>query len=174
MNASRTLATERLDLRWLTEDDAELMLGVWNDPAFVRFVGDRGVRSLDQARTALREGALKLYADFGYGPYRVATRDEDRPMGVCGLFKREHLADPDIGFGLLPEFCRQGYAYEAAVAVLEHAQGVLQLNRVTAIVSPENEASIGLIDKLGLQFVERMRMPGEDHDVLLYAIEWPS
>ena len=164
------MTTERLALRWFTEDDAALMLAVWNDPDFVRHVGDRGIRTLDAARNALAQGILATYRDHGYGPYRVATVDDDVPMGVCGLFRRDYLDDPDIGFGLLPEFCRQGYAFEAALAVLGEAK-TIGLERVTAIVSPENTASIGLIEKLGLSLAERMRPPGEERDVILYAID---
>lgn len=103
------MTTERLTLRWFTEDDAALMLAVWNDPDFVRHVGDRGIRTLDAARDALARGILAMYRDHRYGPYRVATKGGDEPMGICGLFRRDYLDDPDIGFGLLPEFCRQGY-----------------------------------------------------------------
>lgn len=167
----RSLTTDRLTLRWFTEADAALMLAVWNDPDFVRYVGDRGIRTFDEAREALAQGILAMYRDHGFGPYRVATKDGDKPMGICGLFQRDYLDDPDIGFALLPEFCRQGYAFEAAVAVLDEAK-VAGLERVTAIVSPENVASIGLIEKLGLSPAERMRPPGEERDVLLYAIDW--
>jgi len=169
--SSRQIETDRLTLRWFTEDDAGLMLSVWNDPAFVRYVGDRGIRTPDEARKALKAGALAMYADYGYGPYRVALTDGDEPLGICGLFKRDYLDDPDIGFGLLPEYCRNGYAYEAAAAVIDDARSNIRLPRLTAIVSPENRASIGLIDKLGMSFVERMRPPGDDQDVLLYAVE---
>jgi RimJ/RimL family protein N-acetyltransferase len=172
LRSRQSLETDRLSLRWFSRDDAALMLAVWNDPAFVRFVGDRGIRTIDEARDALHRGILAMYRDHGYGPYRVATRDDDVPMGICGLFLRDYLDDPDIGFGLLPEFCRSGYAYEASLAVLDEARTTLGLDRVTAIVSPENGASIGLIEKLGMSFAERMRAPGEDHDVLLYAIEF--
>ena len=168
--SKRSLTTERLSLRWFTEADVELMLAVWNDPAFVRYVGDRGIRTLDEAEEALANGILATYRDHGYGPYRVATRDGDRPMGICGLFKRDYLDDPDIGFGLLPEFCRAGFAYEASRAVLDEAKRS-GLERVTAIVSPDNAASIGLIDKLGMSFVERLKPPGQDDEVLIYAIE---
>ena len=166
----QSMTTERLTLRWFTEDDAALMLAVWNDPDFVRHVGDRGIRTLDEARNALAYGILALYRDHAYGPYRVATKDGDEPMGICGLFLRDYLDDPDIGFALLPGFCRRGYAFEAALAVLDEAK-TMGLDRVTAIVSPENVASIGLIEKLGLSLAERMRLPGEERDVLLYAID---
>jgi RimJ/RimL family protein N-acetyltransferase len=168
MNCS--LQTERLQLRWMTLADAELMLAVWNDPAFVRFVGDRGIRTLDEARTTMEEGAMKLYSDYGYGPFRVALRDDDSAIGICGLFRRDGLDDPDIGFATLPGYCGKGYAHEAACAVVDHARHDLGLARLTAIVSPENEASVGLIRKLGLQFERMHHMAGDDDEVAIYGM----
>lgn len=166
------IETERMLLRWLTLDDAPLMLAVWNDPAFVQNVGDRGIRTVAEARDALSDGALKLYRDLGYGPFRVALRENDEGIGVCGLFKREHLDDPDIGFGLLPDYCGKGLGWEAAAAVLAHSRDTLRLLRVTAIVSPDNVRSIALIEKLGMHFERSLQMPGEDHTVSLYGIDW--
>ena len=168
------LHTERLELCWLTPDDAPLMLAVWNDPAFIRHVADRGIRNLEQARAALEGGPLKLYADHGYGPFRVRRREDGADMGICGLFRREGLDEPDIGFALLPEFCGRGFAFEASVAVLDHARDALGLPCVTAIVSPQNDASIALLEKLGLHYERPIRMPADDHDVSLYRIEFAS
>jgi RimJ/RimL family protein N-acetyltransferase len=172
--ARKQILTERLELRWFEPGDAALMLKVWNDPAFVRYVGDRGVRTLDEAREALDGGILTMYRQFGYGPFRVALRGSDEPMGICGLFKRDYLDDPDIGFGLLPVYCRSGFAFEASRAVLEDARTGLGFDRVTAIVSPDNKASIGLIEKLGLSLLGPTQPPGEDKDVLIYAIDFAS
>ena len=166
------LNTERLELRWLTPDDAPLMLAVWNDSAFMHYVGDRGVRTVEQAGIALEAGLLKLYADYGYGPFRVMRREDGADLGICGLFRRDGLDEPDIGFAILPDYCRQGFALEASVAVLEHARDVLELSCVTAIVSPQNEASIGLLEKLGLHYERPMRMPGDDHDISFYRIDF--
>ena len=168
------LNTERLELRWLTPDDAPLMLAVWNDPAFMRYVGDRGVRTLEQARAALEAGLLKLYAEYGYGPFRVRCREDGADLGICGLFRRDGLDEPDIGFAILPDYCGRGFAFEASVAVLDHARDALGLPCVTAIVSPQNDASIGLLEKLGLCFERPIRMPNDDHDVSLYRIEFAS
>ncbi len=162
------METERLCLRWLTEDDADLMLAIWNDPDFVRFVGDRGVRKLDEARAAMRDGILQLYRDFGYGPYRLTLRGSDEAMGICGLFKRDNLEYPDIGYGLLPAYCGSGYAFEAARAVAEHAREHMKLANLYAIVSPENNRSVQLLEKLGMVAGEPIRMPGDDEDVILY------
>ena len=168
------LATVRLSLRWLDRRDAGLMLEIWNDPAFIRFVGDRGVRTLDQARDALEDGVLRLYQDYEYGPFCVVLRDGGTAIGVCGLFRRENLNEPDIGFALLPAYCGHGYAYEAAAAVIEHARGDLGLPSLTAIVSPDNRISISLIEKLGLHYDRDVRMNGDSEDIHLYRIDFDA
>lgn len=164
------LETDRLYLRRVSLDDADLMLAVWNDPAFIRNVGDRGVRNIEQAHEAMEKGALKLFADYGYGPYAMVLRDGGERVGICGLFKRDNLEHPDIGFAVLPDFCGQGLAGEAAFAVLAHARDDLSLTELTAIVSPGNAASIGLIEKLGLTYSGMIRMPGDDEDICLYQM----
>jgi len=158
--------TTRLSMRRFTLDDADLMLAIWNDPDFIRHVTDRGIRTQPQARDAIRDGIVSLYDRYGYGPYRVALRADDTPIGICGLFRREDLADPDLGFTLLPGFRGLGLAYEAATAVLCHARDVLGIDRVLAIVSPGNAASVGLIEKLGFRFERMHRM--HDSDVAIY------
>lgn len=167
-----TLRTERLALNWLTLDDAPLMLAIWNDPAFMRYVGDRGVRTIEEAETSMRDGVLQLYSGYGYGPFRVTRVEDAADMGICGLFRRDGLEEPDVGFALLPEYCGEGFGFEASRAVLDHARDSLRLPGVLAIVSNENDASIGLLEKLGLSFDGDMRLPGEDTDVRLYRIEF--
>ena len=172
MNPSaRELLTERLRLRWLTENDACLMLAIWNDPAFIRHVTDRGIRTEQAALDAMRQGVLKLYSECGYGPYRLSLRSDGTDAGVCGLFKRDNLPNPDIGYALLPAFCGQGYAVEAAHAVVAHASEVMELAKISAIVSPEHTRSIALLKKLGMVREGTVRMPGEDDDILLYGLK---
>jgi len=162
------LETERLYLRPVTVDDAELMLAIWNDPAFMRNVADRGIRTVDGARAAIESGAQKLFADYGYGPYSLALKSDGSMIGICGLFRRDNLEYPDIGFSVLPEYCGKGYAGEAAVAVVDHAKQ-LGIAALSAIVSPTNQASIGLIRKLGLTFERMITMPGDVHAICLYS-----
>ena len=162
------LETERLYLRPVTVEDAELMLAIWNDPAFMRNVADRGIRTMVEARAAIESGAQKLFADYGYGPFSLALKSDGSMIGICGLFKRDNLVDPDIGFSVLPEYCGRGYAGEAAIAVVDYARH-LGITALTAIVSPTNEPSIGLIRKLGLTFERMITMPGDDHAICLYS-----
>ena len=169
--ASTELLTDRLQLRWMTADDAAFCLSMWNDPDFIRHVGDRGIRTLEQAAEAMQNGMLKLYRDFGYGPYLLARKEGGPPMGLCGLFKRENLDHPDIGYALLPEYCGSGYAFEAAAVVMRYAREQMKLPRLLAIVSPGHSRSICLLEKLGMHLERPLRMPGEDEDVLLYGID---
>jgi RimJ/RimL family protein N-acetyltransferase len=165
-----TLQTERLSLRRLTLEDADLMLAVWNDPAFYKYVGDRGIRTREQAQEAMAAGALQLYENYGYGPFRVALRESDQPIGICGLFRREGFDDPDIGWSVLPDHGGKGFAFEAGTAVLNYAFEELALNYVVAFISAENMPSIGLAKKLGLRYERMTRMVGDEEDVCLYSM----
>jgi RimJ/RimL family protein N-acetyltransferase len=169
-----TLSTERLYLRWLTPEDAAFMLRIWNDPTFVRYVGDRGLRTEDDARQALSAGPLTTYERYGYGPYLVCLQATGRPAGICGLFRRQGLDDPDIGYALLPEYRGLGLAREAADAVIEHARVDLGLTRLTAIVAADNASSLGLIQRLGLSFERMISLPGEDEPACLYGVDWQT
>lgn len=170
IDAEFRLQTERLTLSRLTLQDADLMLAVWNDPAFHKYVGDRGIRTQEDARKTLADGAFKLYEQYGYGPFRVALRDNSLPIGTCGLFRREGFDDTDIGWSILPEHCGQGYAYEAALAVVDFGFNEIGLNRITAFISPENVPSLGLARKLGLGYERMARLAGDDEDVCLYSM----
>lgn len=164
------LETRRLYLRRVASDDVALMLAVWNDPAFIEHVGDRGVRTEAEAIAALEAGAFRLYKEYGYGPYKMVRKDDAASIGICGLFKRDNLVDPDIGFAVLPAYCGQGFAAEAAGAVVDHARDDLRIRTLAAIVSPGNRKSIGLIEKLGLSFSRMITMPGENEAIRLYEM----
>jgi len=155
------LETERLVLRRLTADDAGFILELLNDPAFLRYIGDKGVRTRADACRYIETGPVASYERHGFGLYRVELKDGGEPIGMCGLLKRDYLPDVDIGFALLPRHRSKGYAFESASAVLAHARDTLGLKRVLAITSPDNVASIGLLADLGFRF-ERMARPAEN------------
>lgn len=164
--------TGRLRLRHMGEDDGAFMLALLNSPGFLRYIGDRGVRTVADAQRYVREGPVAAYAQHGYGMYLVERRDDGEPVGVCGLVRRPGLDDVDIGFAFLPEHCAHGYGRESARAVLDHARDALALGRVVAIVLPENTASIRLLQALGLQHERDVQLPGATELLHLYAIEW--
>jgi RimJ/RimL family protein N-acetyltransferase len=133
------------------DEDAAFILELLNDPSFIANIGDRGVRSLDDARAYIRDGPVASYERFGFGLWLVELTDGTR-IGMCGLLKRDTLEDVDIGFAYLPAYQSQGYGFEAARAVLDYARDVLGISRVVAIVSEGNDASARLLEKLGMTF----------------------
>ena len=168
------LETERLILRWLSADDAAFMLELVNDPGWLRFIGDRGVRTLEDARDYILNGPVAMYHRVGFGLYLVELKQSATPIGICGLIERVGLEDIDIGFAFLPAFCGQGYAYEAASAMMTYAQDTVGLKRVVAITSPDNQRSITLLTKLGLSFVDLLRLGEDQPEVMLFAWNKPA
>ena len=167
----KVLETARLVLTQLADRDAEFIRGLLNEPSFIRFIGDRGVRTADDARRYIQDGPVAGYARYGYGLLRVGLKADDTPIGICGVLRRDTLPEPDLGFSLLPAWWTKGYAYEAASAVMQHARGPLRLGRILAITSVDNDLSITLVGKLGFRF-ERMIRLGEDAEELrLFASE---
>lgn len=160
--------TRRLELREMTEADAAFMVTLLNDPDFLRYIGDRGVRTEAEARDYLRDGAISSYREHGFGMYLAERREDGAAIGVCGLVSRPGLAAPDLGFALLPAYRRDGFAAEGASAVLEFARGELGLPRILAIATPDNAASIALLQRLAMRPAGSVRLPGGDRDLELY------
>ena len=166
------LETERLTLRHLSpEMDAEFILRLLNEPSFLQYIGDKAVRTLDDARAYIRNGPMKSYEENGFGLYRVGLKEDGRAIGICGLIKRDTLPDPDIGFAFLPEYWNQGYAYESAAEVMRHAREELRLDRILAITSPDNEASGKLLGKIGLRLQRTIRLSDDADEVKLFSTE---
>jgi RimJ/RimL family protein N-acetyltransferase len=161
--------TPRLRLRHLTQHDAAFILELLNEPEFIRNIGDREVRTLEDARRYLRSGTVTGYDKLGFGLYLVELQEDAAPIGVCGLLKRDYLDDVDVGFALCEGFRNQGYAFEAAGAVMRYGLEVLGLGRIVAITSPDNHASIKLLRRLGLEFERHIRIPDVDRDTSLFT-----
>ena len=123
-----------------------------NDPDWLRFIGDKGVRTIEDARRYLADGPLASYARFGFGLLCVELAATGERIGMCGMLKRDTLPDPDVGFAFLPGFRRQGYAREALAAVIADARDRIATRRLLAITSPDNAASIALLEAAGFVF----------------------
>jgi RimJ/RimL family protein N-acetyltransferase len=163
------LETDRLILRHLTTDDAAFILTLVNDPSWVQFIGDTGVRTLEDACNYIVRGPMAMYASVGFGLYGTALKEGGTLIGICGLIKRDSLEDVDIGFAFLPQFWSQGYAYEAASAVIAYGKQVLSLQRIVAITSPDNQRSARLLEKLGLHFERLITLPSNTQALRLFA-----
>lgn len=164
-----TLETARLTLRLLTLEDAAFLVKLLNEPDFLRFIGDRKVRTEDDARRYLTDGPFASYEQHGFGMYLVEERRTREKLGLCGLVRRPGLSDVDVGFAFLEPFRRAGYAFESAQAVLRHAHQDLGIGRVVAIANFENEASTRLLEKLGLRSAGPVTLPGSTEVLNLFV-----
>ncbi len=163
------LETERLTLRRLTPDDAPFIFELVNEPAFLRYIGDKGVRTLEDAVGYIQNGPVVSYNRHGYGLYLTVLKDGNESIGICGLVKRDGLDDPDVGYAFLERHWGKGYATEAVAAVLAHARDVLGLPRVVAVTAPDNHASIHVLEKMGLHFERWILLPGGEAETLLFT-----
>lgn len=163
------LETPRLVLRRLEVTDANFLVGLLNQPSFLKYIGDRGVRTAEDAARYLREGPFAMYEKYGFGLWHVSRKEDGAELGMCGLLKRDNLPDADIGYAFLPEFWGQGYAAEATQAVMQHAARKFGLARVIAIVSEGNDPSIRVLEKLGMTFERMVSVRPNEPDVRLYG-----
>lgn len=168
------LETARLRLRTVETDDAAFYYALVNDPTWLEFIGDKGIRSVEQARAAIIDGPVAMQARHGHSLYVMERKQDCRALGLCGLIRRDFLPDVDIGYAIRPEHFGQGYTFEAAQAVLQLARGPLGITRVLGLTAPGNINSIRLLNKLGLRFQEIKLLPPGDRPTNIYAIDFPS
>ena len=165
----KVLETQRLALRQLSLDDAEFILELVNEPAFITNVGDKRVRSIDDARQYILNGPIDSYQRFGFGLYLVELKDSRLPVGMCGLLKRDALDDVDIGYAFLEKFWSRGYAVESTTAMVDYARNNIGLHRIVALIAPGNDKSVRVVEKLGFQFEKTVRLPNIDDDSMLFG-----
>lgn len=165
------LNTQRLLLREFSLSDAEFILEHLNDPSFLHFIGDKGVRTIDDARNYLTNGPIASYQRHGFGLYLVELKESATPIGMCGLLKRDSLEYVDLGFAFMPDYRRQGFGFESASAVLSYARKDLKLGHILAITNPDNAGSISLLEKLGFKFKRTMRLSEDESEVKLFSHE---
>jgi RimJ/RimL family protein N-acetyltransferase len=158
-----------LALRHLKAGDAPFILELLNEDGFLEFIGDKGVRSLADARQYIAKGPVDSYRRYGFGLYLTSLREDGTPIGICGLVKRDALPDVDLGFAFLARYWLRGYASEAAAAVLAHGRKVLGLKRIVAITALGNRGSMAVLEKIGLRLEGRIRLAEEGPELNLYV-----
>lgn len=158
--------TQRLRLRHLKQSDSEFLLKLYNQPAFIENIGDRGVHSLDDAEQFITK-TQEHYENYGFWLFLVEDKMSKQPVGVSGLLQRDYLDAPDIGFALDQHYWSQGFALESALAVLDHAKK-MSIQKVAAIVSPNNNSSINLLQKLGFHFIKYEQLVAGEKAVNYY------
>ncbi|WP_066248516.1 GNAT family N-acetyltransferase [Neobacillus drentensis] len=169
----KVIETEHLILRWLTTDDAAFILELLNDPSWIRFIGDRGVRTLEDAGNYIVTGPMEMYSRLGFGLFLTELKDAERtPVGLCGLIKRDGLEDVDLGFGFLGRFHSKGYGSEAAAATLAFGRDQIGLQRIVGITTVDNVASSRLLEKVGMKYEKMILLPNDTEELKLYGVEF--
>lgn len=163
------LETERVILRWLCVDDCHFILNLLNQPSFIQYIGNRGVRNLSDARLYIESKFVESYKRFGFGLYLVELKECKTPIGICGFVKRDTLPDADIGFAFLPQYWSQGYAFESARAVFDYGKNILGFKRILAITTKDNDASGKLLTKVGLKFERMIKLSDEEDESKLFS-----
>lgn len=160
--------TERLRLRHIEEIDANFIFQLYNQPSFIKYIGDRGVHSVEDAKVFIQK-VQDNYQQYGFWLYLVERKDNTQPIGVNGLIQRDYLDAPDIGFALMPNACSQGFAHESSLAVIEHSKS-LQHTHLYAITSPTNHVSEQLLHKLHFSFQRQDYFDNSTHPVNLFML----
>jgi len=166
----KSINTQRLNIRPLRLNDAEFILELFNTKDFIKFIGDKGIKTLESAKNYLIQGPIKMYKELGIGLCLVELKNDTTSLGICGLIKRETLDDIDLGFGFLPKYYNKGFAYEASKAILDSAK--TKYDRLVAITNSNNLSSIKLLEKLGMSFEKNIEKLAENIDLRLYGINF--
>ncbi len=162
--------TERLKIRELTIEDAEFILKLLNEPSWLKYIGDKSVRTIKDAEEYIKQGPIQMYNKYGFGLYLVLLKENNIPIGMCGLIKRDYLDDADIGFAFLPKYWGQNYAYESAIAVINYGRDKLGLKRLLAITTLDNISSIKLLEKIGFIYEKNIKNPSDQNDLKLFRM----
>ena len=162
------LESERLLLEKFTINDAPFFYNLVNDPDWVKYIGDRNVRTIADAEKYLTEKIIPSYEQFGFGFYIVRLKGENTPIGMCGLIKRDWMEHVEIGYAFLAEFRGKGYAIESSIATKQYAKEKLSILRLAAITDTDNEKSGNLLERLGFKYERLITYPGEEQQCKLY------
>ena len=168
MKETKRLETERLILNLVKLEDAAFILDLYNSPNFIKFIGDRNLRTVEDAENYIKEKFLPHVEKHGFGSFVIIRKSDNKKVGNIGIYVRDGLNAPDIGFSFLPEFERKGYGFEASKKLMEVAFSKFGLKKISAITTKENTASQKLIEKLGLKYIKIVRLPDDPEDLLHY------
>jgi len=166
----KIIDTERLVLRKFTVEDSAFIIQLLNTEGWLKYIGDRHIKTTEQAREYLLNGPMKSYEENGFGLALVQLKSNHQPIGMCGLIKRNYLEYPDLGFAFLPEYTRLGYALEIATAVIDHAFHELDKKEILAITLPHNDSSIRLLKKIGFVYKNNFITVDTKEELSLYSI----
>ena len=170
MTGYRTFETERLILKPTLEEDAAFVWELLNTPKWLKYIGDRNVKSVEDAKVYIKIKMLPQLESLGFGNYTVIRKSDDAKLGICGLYDRVGLEGIDIGFAFLPEHEGYGFAFEAVARLKRAAFEEFGIDELIAITTKNNTASQKLLEKLGLVLTGTTKIPNDDEELFLYKI----
>lgn len=163
------IQTTRLELIEITISDAPFIFELLNTPSWIKFIGDRNIKTQEDAKNYIVNKFIPSYRNWGFGFYLVRLKDDKTAIGICGLVKRDALEDVDIGFAFIPQYESKGYGFESASAMMEHAKNKLNIKTIAGITDSNNKSSIALLEKLGLHYKTMVLLPGETTEIMLFV-----
>lgn len=163
--------TERLIIRPMSPEDADLIFELYNMPKFIKFIGNRHIRTLSDAENYIKNKFLPQFEKLGFGNYLVILKEGNKKIGGVGIFEREGLDVVDIGFSVLEEFEGKGYVFEAAQKVKSIGMDEFGLKKISAITTKDNYSSQKLIERLGLKFQKFVTIPEDSEELMYYETE---
>ncbi|MEZ4809127.1 MAG: GNAT family N-acetyltransferase [Allomuricauda sp.] len=163
------IETERLIIAEVDLNDTGFIVQLLNSPTWLQFIGDKGVRNVEQAQKYIEESLIGAYRKNGFGLYKLCVKESLVPIGLCGFLQRDYLDSPDIGFALLPEYESKGFMYEAGSALMDYGTSKLKLECVLAIVMPQNGKSRKLLERIGLHQIGTVTPKGGTEELLLFS-----
>lgn len=165
------LTTSQLEIVEITIEDAPFIFELLNTPSWIKFIGDRGIKTEEDAKNYILNKFIPGYSTWWFGFRLVRTKNDKTPVGICGLVKRDALEHIDIGFAFLPQFEGKGFGYESASAVMEYAKNTLNVKTIAGITNSDNKSSIALLEKLGLHFQKMILLPNETEEIMLFVTQ---
>lgn len=161
--------SERLLIRPTSEQDAEFIYQLLNTPKFIKYVGDRALHSIEDAKKYIQVKIHPQLIELGYSNYSLITKADNTKIGVCGLYNRAGVDGIDIGFALLPQYEGLGYAFESSNILIKAGFEEFKIDEIKAITSKGNISSKKLLERLGFDMVGTTKLPDEDEEILLYV-----
>jgi [ribosomal protein S5]-alanine N-acetyltransferase len=161
--------TNRLVIRKITEQDFHFIFRLLNEPSWIKYIGDKGIKTEDDAKNYIKTGPIQMYKDFGFGLFIVTLKENAVPIGLCGLIKRPSLENIDLGYAFLPEYTGKGYAFEATKAVIQYGKEQLSIDKIVAITTIDNLNSEKVLLKLGFSFDSLIKENNASKELKLFT-----
>ena len=171
MNQYKSFTSKRLIIRPTFEQDDKLIFQLMNTPKFIKYVGDRKISSINDAKNYIKVKMLAQLYLMGYSSYTLINKSNGDKIGICGLYNRAGVDGIDIGFSILPHFERLGYAYESSSKLIKGAFEELEIEEIKAITNQDNISSKNLLKKLGFKLIGKTILPDEKEELLLFEIK---